>query len=111
MEKPNFTGYWVLSKTESLDDFLRGLGFPWIVRKAAFRFGSSAVDLVHHEGSCIKIASLNAKGSWTRVCNTKSVIEQPDALGTRCRTSTWWEGNVLRTRLEGGKMGECNSWR
>ena len=29
----DFTGYWRLIKAEGFDDFLRDLGFPWVVRK------------------------------------------------------------------------------
>lgn len=102
----------MLSKIENLDEFLRALGFPWIIRKAALRFGSSAVDLIRHEQpSVVHVTSLNAKGSWTRKYDVHRVVSQEDALGDVCRTTTWWEGNVLRTKLEGGRFGECDSWR
>ena len=41
---PDFTGYWALVRTEGMDNFLKAAGFPWVVRKAALRFGGSAVD-------------------------------------------------------------------
>lgn len=107
----DFTGYWVLSKVEQLDEFLKALGVPWVVRKAAAKFGTNSCDVISHIGSTVRISSLNPKGSWTRVYDTERKIDQPNAEGVKCKTTTWWEGPVLRTRMEGSPLGICDSWR
>lgn len=94
-----------------MDEFLRTLGFPWIVRKAALKFGCGSVDIISHVGTAIRITSLNCKGSWTRTYDTERLIQQPNVEGVICKTTAWWEGTVLRTRLEGSPLGTCDSWR
>jgi len=49
-----------------MDEFLKAAGFPWVVRKAALKFGGSAVDVISHLGPVLRVTSLNAKASWTR---------------------------------------------
>lgn len=107
----DFSGYWVLSKTEHFDDFLKSLGVPWIIRKAALQFGTNAVDIIAHAGTTVRITSLNAKGSWTRSYDTENTIVQPNAEGVQCKTTSWWEGAVLHTKLEGSPLGTCISTR
>ncbi|KAH7616591.1 hypothetical protein Ndes2526B_g08681 [Nannochloris sp. 'desiccata'] len=107
----DFTGYWVLSKVEQLDEFLKALGFPWVVRKAAAKFGSSSCDVVSHTGTTVRVTSLNPKGSWTRTYDTEKSVEQLNAEGVKCKTTAWWEGNVLHSRMEGSPLGTCESWR
>ncbi len=63
-----------------------------MVRKAALRFGGSAVDVIAHRGASMRVTSLNAKGSWTRVYDTEREVAQCDATGAQCRTNSWWEG-------------------
>lgn len=101
----------MLSKTEGLDDFLRALGFPWVVRKAALKFGTNSVDIISHAGSVLKVTSLNPKGSWSRTYDTEHALTQPNPEGIPCKTTAWWEGTVLRTRMEGSALGPCESWR
>lgn len=100
---PDFTGYWALVKHEGMDEFLKAAGFPWVVRKAADKFGGSAIDLISHSGSAMRVTSLNAKGSWARVYDVDREVVQPNAEGTPCKTTSWWEG-MLRCR-EGGGLG------
>jgi len=107
----DFTGYWVLSKVEQLDEFLKTLGFPWVVRKAAAKFGSSSCDVVSHTGTTVRVTSLNPKGSWTRTYDTDNIVEQLNAEGVQCKTTAWWEGCVLHSRMEGSPLGTCESWR
>lgn len=107
----DFTGFWALAKHEGMDEFLRAAGFPWVVRKAALKFGGSAVDLVAHSGPLLKVTSLNAKGSWFREYDVEREVVQRNAEGTMCKTSSWWEGRVLRSRMEGSELGVVESWR
>jgi hypothetical protein len=107
----DFTGYWVLSKVDQLDEFLKALGFPWVVRKAAAKFGSSSCDVVSHTGTTLRVTSLNPKGSWTRTYDTENPVDQLNAEGVQCKTTAWWEGNVLHSRMEGSPLGVCESWR
>ncbi|KAL4443742.1 hypothetical protein ABPG75_011479 [Micractinium tetrahymenae] len=107
----DFTGFWALVKHEGMDEFLKAAGFPWVVRKAADRFGGSAIDLVAHSGSAMRVTSLNAKGSWTRVYDVDREVVQPNAEGTACKTTSWWEGRVFRSRMEGSSLGVLESWR
>lgn len=90
----DFTGYWALVKHEGMDDFLRSVGFPWVVRKAALKFGGAGVDVISHYGggSLMRVTSLNAKGSWSRQYDVDREVVQPNAEGTPCKTSSWWEG-------------------
>jgi hypothetical protein len=107
----DFTGYWVLSKTENMDEFFRALGFPWVLRKAALKFGAAGVDIVAHTGPTLRVTSLNVKGSWTRTYDTSKPVTQPDAAGASIKTTAMWEGSVLRSRSEGSQLGTCESWR
>jgi hypothetical protein len=75
-----------------MDEFLRAAGFPWVVRKAALKFGGSAVDLVSHVGALMRVTSLNAKGSWSREYDLDREVVQSNAEGTPCKTTSWWEG-------------------
>jgi hypothetical protein len=88
----DFTGYWVLSRVEQLDEYARALGFPWALRRAALRFGTGAVDLVAHTGTAVKVTSLNAKGSWTRTYDTARAVDQRTADGAPAKTTAQWEG-------------------
>lgn len=45
----DFTGYWALVKHEGMDEFLKAAGFPWVVRKAAERFGGYTVEAWQHD--------------------------------------------------------------
>lgn len=75
-----------------MDEFLKAAGFPWVVRKAALKFGGSAVDVCAHAGCSLRVTSLNAKGSWTRCYDTEREVTQENAEGTACKTTAWWEG-------------------
>ncbi|KAL4447172.1 hypothetical protein ABPG77_007205 [Micractinium sp. CCAP 211/92] len=86
----DFTGYWAL---------------------AADKFGGSAIDLISHSGSAMRVTSLNAKGSWARVYDVDREVVQPNAEGTPCKTTSWWEGRVFRCRMEGSSLGVLESWR
>jgi hypothetical protein len=89
----DFTGYWVLSKTEGFDEVLRAVGLPWVVRKAALKFATNGTcDIVAHTGTALRITTLTAKGSWTRTCDTAHPVQQPNAEGVACATTSWWEG-------------------
>jgi hypothetical protein len=90
--RADFTGYWALAKHEQLDEFLRAAGFPWVVRKAAVKFGGSSIDVIAHTGSTLRVTSLNAKGSWTRTYDVDREVTQKNAEGTLCKTTSWWEG-------------------
>lgn len=120
----DFSGYWRLAKTENLDVFLKDLGLPWVVRKvclypssalkipllfftspfdgfpcpvlqAAVKFAGSAVDVINHSGTVMRVTSLNAKGSWTRSYDTETEIAQRNAEGAMCKTTSWWEGEMF----------------
>lgn len=75
-----------------MDEFLKAAGFPWVVRKAALKFGSSSVDVTSHCGSVMRVTSLNAKGSWTRCYDVDREVVQKNAEGVMCKTTSWWEG-------------------
>lgn len=107
----DFTGYWALAKHEQMDEFLKAAGFPWVVRKAALKFGGSAVDVISHSGPLLRVTSLNAKGSWTRSYDVEREVVQRNAEGTLCKTTSWWEGSVFRSRMEGSELGVLESWR
>lgn len=80
-----------------MDGFLKAAGFPWVVRKAALKFGGSAgsaADIVSHSGSLLTVTSLNAKGSWTRGYDTEREVAQKNAEGTVCKTTAWWDGEL-----------------
>lgn len=106
---PDFTGYWALAKHEGMDEFLKAAGFPWVVRKAASKFGGSAVDLIAHSGPVMRVTSLNAKGSWSRMYDTEREVTQRNAEGTMCRTTSWWEGECTRGPAQGW-MGWAGCW-
>jgi len=36
---------------------------------------------------------------------------QRDAEGQTVKTSSWWDGAVHKTRMEGGRRGAVESWR
>ncbi|KAL6766562.1 hypothetical protein ACKKBG_A36530 [Auxenochlorella protothecoides x Auxenochlorella symbiontica] len=108
---PDFTGYWRLVKTENFNNFLKDLGLPWTVRKAALRFGSASVDLISHTGTTVKVTSLCAKGSWTREYDTAAAIKQRNAQGEMCATNARWEGSVLVSTMEGSPLGVATSAR
>ena len=42
------------------------LGFPWVMRKCAIKYGSQSTDIVRQKGATLSVTSVNAKGSWTR---------------------------------------------
>lgn len=102
----DFTGYWALAKHEGMDEFLKAAGFPWVVRKAALKFGGSAVDVCSHSGPLLRVTSLNAKGSWTRSYDVEKEVVQRNAEGTLCKTTSWWEG---AGRGKGSGWG-CGEW-
>jgi hypothetical protein len=81
------------------------------VRKAALRFGTSAVELVRHAGARLDVTTLNAKGSWKRAYDTAAPTAFTNALGERVRAEARWEGAALRAKLEGGAAGAVESWR
>lgn len=113
---PDFTGYWRLLRTENFDEFCRELGFPWVVRRAALRFmgAGSSVDVVEQAGAVMTVTSLNPKGSWTRAYDTSRELMQPNAEGTPCKTTSWWEGRVFHSRMEpppGASFGTLESSR
>ncbi|KDD73655.1 hypothetical protein H632_c1959p0, partial [Helicosporidium sp. ATCC 50920] len=106
-----FTGYWRLVRTDNFDEFLRTLGVPWVVRKAALKFGGSCAELISIHDSEVRVTSLNAKGSWSRKYSLSKAVDLPDALGSRCRATARLEGPALQTLLEGGSLGCVESWR
>lgn len=101
----------MLSKTEHFDEFMKSLGVPWVIRKAALKFGSSSVEIIAHTGNVVRITTLNPKGSWDRKYDTSKKIMIKDIAGTECEVTTSWEGNVLCSKLEGSSFGECETWR
>ena len=42
------------------------LGFPWVMRKCAIKYGSQSTDIVLQKGGMLSVTSVNAKASWTR---------------------------------------------
>lgn len=107
----DLSGYWVLSKTEHFDDCLKSLGVPWIVRKAALKFAQNGMEIIRHAGSAVHVTSLNPKGSWHRVYDTSKTVVGEDVAGNECQVKTFWDGDVLCSRLEGSPFGTCETWR
>lgn len=60
--------------------------------QAATKFAGSAIDVISHTGSVMRVTSLNAKGSWTRSYDTSREVVQKNAEGVVCKTTAWWEG-------------------
>lgn len=60
--------------------------------QAALKFAGSAIDVISHHGSAMRVTSLNAKGSWYRVYDTEREVTQQNAEGVRCKTTAWWDG-------------------
>lgn len=109
-----YTGYWRLVKTEEFEEFLIALGVPWVVRKAAIRFGGgngSAVEFICSEGKSMTVTTLNAKGSWTRLYDTTQKVTQKTIDGAVCITTSWFEGHILRTHTQGSSFGAIESCR
>lgn len=107
----DLSGYWVLSKTEHFDEFLKALGVPWIVRKAAIKFGSNAMEIIRHAGTAVRVTSLNPKGSWHRMYDTSKALQGQDVAGNACTIRAKWDGSVLCTTLEGSPFGTCETHR
>lgn len=72
--------------------------------QAATKFTGSAIDVISHTGSVMRVTSLNAKGSWTRSCDTSREVMQKNAEGVVCKTTSWWEGAA------GGFSNPSCSW-
>ncbi|KAK9819583.1 hypothetical protein WJX72_000010 [[Myrmecia] bisecta] len=109
--RPDLSGYWQQIKNEGLDQFLKELGYPWVVRKMAHKYGSKSTDIVKQKGAVLKITTVNAKASWTRVLHEGKTVSQADAEGIMCKTTSWWDGDVHKSRLEGASHGATESWR
>lgn len=110
-DRPDFTGYWRILKHDNLDVFLKEAGIPWILRKVLSKYGSQSVDVIKHQGITMKISSVNAKTSWTRTLQEGREIHQKDAEGNIVKTTCWWDGQFLKTRMEGGRRGVVETWR
>ena len=46
------------------------------MRKAMIKYGSISTDIIKIKGSTMKIVTVNAKGSWTRVLDTEKPVHQ-----------------------------------
>ncbi len=55
---------------------MQELGYPWVMRKAMIKYGSKSTDIIKTKGSTMKIVTVNAKGSWTRVLDTEKAEHQ-----------------------------------
>ncbi|CAL5222723.1 g5127 [Coccomyxa viridis] len=98
--RPNFSGYWRQIKNENMDAFLQELGYPWVMRKAMMKYGSKSTDIIRTKGATMKIVTVNAKGAWTRVLDTEKPVHQRNAVGAFCKTSSFWDGSIHKSRLE-----------
>ena len=57
-------------------NMLQELGYPWVMRKAIIKYGSKSTDIIKMKGATIKIVTVNAKGSWTRLLDTDRPVHQ-----------------------------------
>ena len=55
---------------------LQELGYPWVMRKAMIKYGSKSTDIIKTKGATMKIVTVNAKGSWTRLLDTDRPVHQ-----------------------------------
>lgn len=55
---------------------LQELGYPWVIRKAMIKYVSKSTDIINTKGNTIRIATVNAKGSWTRTLDTEKPVHQ-----------------------------------
>jgi len=55
---------------------LQELGYPWVMRKAMVKYVSKSTDIISTKGKTIRIATVNAKGSWTRTLDTEKPVHQ-----------------------------------
>lgn len=108
---PNFTGWWRCVKQENFDEYLKALGLPWVVRKAARKFGRGSTDVIWQKGRQMRATTVNAKGAWTRMYTEGKDIYQKNAAGEPVQIRTWWEGKVHKCRAVGSSFGQLESWR
>lgn len=79
---------------------LQELGYPWVMRKVMIKYGSKSTDIIKTKGSTMKIVTVNAKGSWTRVLDTDKPVHQVSAFeGQPCKG-----GRSLRCTLLDGSL-------
>ena len=55
---------------------LQELGYPWVMRKAMIKYNSKSTDIIRTKGATMKIVTVNAKGSWTRLLDTERPVHQ-----------------------------------
>ena len=65
---------------------LHDLGYPWTLRKAAVKYGSKATDIIKHKGSELRITTVNAKGSWSRVLSVGRETVQVSTEDLHCNS-------------------------
>ncbi|KAK9838477.1 hypothetical protein WJX81_001623 [Elliptochloris bilobata] len=98
--RPDLSGVWRQVKNENLDGFLKELGFPWVVRKCAIKYGSQSTDIVRQKGSSLSVTTVNAKCSWTRTLQEGRETVVHNADGVPCKASASWDGQIHKSRLE-----------
>lgn len=81
-----------LSETAASHTVTQAQGWPWVVRKTCSKFGQRATDIVQLRGQTLTVATLNAKGVWSRRYTEGKELSQPNAAGVMCKTTAWWEG-------------------
>ncbi|CAK0783750.1 hypothetical protein CVIRNUC_006949 [Coccomyxa viridis] len=112
--RPDFAGYWRQIKTENMDAFLKELGYPWVMRKAMIKYGSKSTDIIKTKGATMKIVTVNAKGSWTRLLDTDRPVHQRNAMGLLCKVSSFWDGAIHKSQFEPADPSlkpRLESWR
>lgn len=90
---------------------LQDLGYPWVCRKVMLKYGSQSTDVIRQTGSTLRIASVNAKGSWCREMVEGREVSQRNALGESVKVKVAWEGAVHKATFTGASMGRHTTWR
>ena len=86
------------------------------MRKCAQKYGERATDVVRDNGrGTLTVASLNARGVWCRKYTVGKELMQPNAAGTLCKTTAWWEGAQQRAgtlpRIHPIRCGSTDGWQ
>jgi len=107
--RPNLSGKWKEAKVEGMDEYLKAMGCPWLLRKVILS-DTVALEIDHD----VKANTWGGKRTNRRGTKLLPVVaidgheyDDNDQSGKACKCSTSWTADgAVRTRMVGGVSAE-----
>ncbi|QDZ19939.1 hypothetical protein HOP50_03g24570 [Chloropicon primus] len=97
-------GTWEVVEAQGVDDLLKALGIPYLIRKFANRLYTRDAKIIQQKGKTVTFTDFRGKKEGTVVTfNENAVVHRKDPRGRELEEVSWWEGDHFVVKTKGYK--------